>query len=126
MPEHKFRCIRKYAKPWKRKMASRLRRNMTWPEKMIWSKLRDKQIGINCYAQKIVLGYILDIWIPSAGICVEIDGASHLTRKAYDNRRDSVLKKRGIVTMRFKNDEVMNNLNAVVALIRAKTQERLK
>jgi len=126
MPVRKFRCIRKYAKPWKQKKATQLRRNMTWPEKMLWSRLRDKQIGVNCYAQRVVLGYILDIWIPSAGMCVEIDGASHLARKAYDANRDSVLGQRGIITMRFKNEEVMKNLNAVVALIKAKTIQRLK
>lgn len=126
MPERKFRCLRKNAKPWKKAKATELRRNMTWPEKILWSRLRNKQIGIHCYAQRIVLGYILDFWIPAAGLCVEIDGSSHLTRKAYDKNRDDVLKARGIVTMRFKNEEVHGNPNAVVALIKAKSQQRLK
>jgi very-short-patch-repair endonuclease len=96
---------------------------MTMPERILWSKLKDKQLGVNVYPQSIVYGYILDFWIPCK-ICVEVDGPCHDNRKGYDLKRDLVLKANGIDTMRFKADEVMNNLNAVLALIQAKVRQK--
>jgi len=125
VPERRFRGLRKYAKPWKRSFAANLRRNMTMPERILWSRLKDKQLGVTVYAQSVVLGYVLDFWIP-CGICVEVDGPCHDSRKAYDLKRDLVLKAKGIVTMRFKAAEVVNNVNAVVALIRAKAAQRIR
>jgi len=125
VPERRFRGLRKYAKPWKRSFAANLRRNMTMPERILWSRLKDKQLGVTVYAQSVVLGYVLDFWIP-CGICVEVDGPCHDSRKAYDLKRDLVLKAKGIVTMRFKAAEVVNNVNAVVALIRAKVAQRIR
>jgi very-short-patch-repair endonuclease len=78
------------------------------------------------HAQSVVLGYVLDFWIPSCGICVEIDGPCHDSRKGYDLKRDLVLKAKGIVTMRFKAAEVINSTNAVLALIRAKAAQRIR
>ena len=117
MPVRKFRCLRKYAKPWKQKFANSLRRNMTMPERILWSRLRDKQLGVRLYAQSIIFGYIVDFWYPG-GIVVEVDGPVHLSQKDKDGRRDAHLASRGIRTMRFTAKEVVNNVNAVVALIR--------
>jgi very-short-patch-repair endonuclease len=126
MPVRHFRNIRNKAKPWKKKKAAKMARNQTWPEKILWARLRDKQLGVCIHKQKIILGYIVDFWCPSAGIAIEADGKSHLNRKAYDRKRDAVLRKKGIVTMRFPNTSIKNNTAAVVAMIRAKVKQRLK
>jgi very-short-patch-repair endonuclease len=126
MPVRKFRCLRKYAKPWKQRFANKLRRNMTFPERLLWSKLKNKQLGICAYSQKIVLGYILDFWLPAAGLCVEVDGPCHNERKGYDAKRDAVLREKKIRTLRFTAQEVNNNLNAVVSLIHGEVVRRLK
>jgi len=125
MPRRHFRNIRNKVKPWKRRKARQMARNQTWPEKLLWARLRDKQLGAWFYKQKIVLGYIVDFWCPSAGIAVEVDGKSHRGRRAYDSRRDAVLRKRGIVTMRFTNSAVKRNAAAVAALVGARVSERL-
>jgi len=126
MPRRHFRNIRSKSKPWKKALAKKYAANLTGPEKLLWEKLKDKQLGVWAYKQKLCLGFILDFWIPSAGICVEVDGPCHAKRKAYDAKRDKVLAKRGILTMRFTADEVRNNLPAVVALIKHKVVQRLK
>jgi very-short-patch-repair endonuclease len=126
MPTRRFRGLRKYAKPWKRRFANKLRRNMTMPERLLWSRLRDKQLGVRAYAQSVVLGYILDFWIPSAGLCIEVDGPCHDQRKTYDLVRDLALRKKKILTMRFKTAEVTTNLNAVVSLISLAVSRRIR
>lgn len=46
-------------------------------------------------------------------LVIEIDGSSHNQKKGYDEVRDNYLKQIGIQTLRFTNDEVLNNLELV-------------
>lgn len=126
MPKRTFRNIRNKAKPWKERKAREMAKNQTWSEQLLWAHLKDKQLGAWFYKQKIVLGYIVDFWCPSAGIAIEVDGKSHRGRKAYDLKRDCVLKKKGILTMRFTNTEVKKSSEAVAKRIKAKMRSRLK
>lgn len=112
--------------PSKHAFAKKLRKNMTVSEKVLWLKLRQKQLGVWIYAQKLAYGYIIDFWCPKAGLAIEVDGVSHRKRKAYDKNRDAVLRKRGIITMRFTNEAVKNNTSAVVAMIKAKIKQRTR
>jgi len=97
-------------------------RHPTFPEKLLWSKLRHIR---GWYKQKIILGYIVDFWCPKAGLVVEVDGPHHAQQRSYDAHRDAVLKARGIETMRFDAASVENNLPAVVALIQDRVRQRL-
>jgi very-short-patch-repair endonuclease len=106
---------------WKKELATRMRIHKTKPERVLWARLKNGQLGTRFTSQKVILGYIADFWCPSAKLVVEVDGPCHLTRKAYDAHRDMVMKlRKGITTLRFTDQEVYNNLNAVVALILAK------
>lgn len=125
MPERRFRNIRSKAQPWKRRAAYRMARNPTFPEKLLWSKLRDKKLGVRFHRQKIILGYIADFWCPRAGLVVEVDGPCHDARRVYDATRDAAMKARGIETMRFPAAAVNNNLAAVVALIADRARRRM-
>jgi very-short-patch-repair endonuclease len=126
MPKRYYRNISNKAKPWKKRMAKKMARNQTWPEKILWARLKDKQLGVWFYKQKVILGYIADFWCPKAGLVVEVDGRHHKKRVAYDRKRDAVLRKKGIVTMRFTAKAVNANPAAVVALIKAKVRRRLR
>ena len=126
MPIRHYRYIRDKAKPWKEAVARKMAKNQTHPEQVLWERLKDKQLGVWVYKQKIALGYILDFWCPCAGIAIEVDGPQHKSNKPYDRKRDAVLMAKGIVTMRFPTDSVLNNTAAVVAMIKAKIQQRLR
>ena len=128
MPERHITNIRNKAKPWKRKAAAKMARNKTWPEKILWKRLKDKQLGVNIHAQKVVLGWIVDFWCPKAGLVIEVDGSYHLTakQKKKDAHRDAVMRKKGISIQRFTASEVQNNTAAVVALIKARITKRMK
>ena len=122
MPVRYFRNIRSKAKPWKRAAASRMARNPTYPEKLLWSKLRHIR---GWQKQKIILGWIADFWHSKSGLVVEVDGPQHANQKAYDIHRDTVLKKRGIETMRFDVVTIENSLPAVVTIIEDRVRQRL-
>jgi very-short-patch-repair endonuclease len=52
-----------------------LRKNMTDAEKMLWLRLRRKQLkGRQFYRQKIIGKYIVDFYCPKANLVIEVDG----------------------------------------------------
>lgn len=118
--------IRNKSSKRKHRFAAYLRRNLTWSEKILWSRLKDKKLGERFYSQSLVYGYVADFYCAACKLVVEVDGDSHAKQVAYDKIRDRVLWEKGIVTMRFSNQEVVNNTAAVVALIADKMKKRMK
>ncbi|MFC6052870.1 hypothetical protein A6M14_02495 [Acinetobacter sp. Ac_877] len=110
-------------KPYNKKLkqASRdLRNNMTEAEKLLWSRLRNKQIlGLQFYRQKPILNYIVDFYCPAANLVIECDGSQHFTDEGLeaDSLRDEVLAQLGLNVLRFDNGQVMGQINNVVEVI---------
>jgi very-short-patch-repair endonuclease len=98
--------------------ARELRHDMTLAEKVLWQELRtDKLNGLHFRRQQIIDGYIVDFYCHAANLIVEVDGDIHNQRMEYDAERDAHLISRGFNVLRFQNDEVMNNLPAVLEKI---------
>jgi very-short-patch-repair endonuclease len=92
-----------------------LRRNLTEPEKRLWQVLRNKQMGEKFRRQHGIGHYIVDFYCPALKLVIEVDGDSHFTEDAqrYDRERNKFMSSLGMTTLRFKNDEVMSNLEGV-------------
>ena len=92
-----------------------LRSNMTEPEKKLWQILRGKQMGVKFRRQHGIGHYIADFYCPELKLVIEVDGDSHNSAdaQAYDAIRHDFMASLGITTLRFTNDEVMNNLDGV-------------
>jgi len=103
----------------KQAFAEHLLDNMTWPEKILWSRLRHKGIGYSFQRQAIVFGYIVDFWCHAAKVVIELDGAVHdLPERAQDDkRRDELLTKSNIEILRFRNSDVYRGMSAVLLRI---------
>ena len=103
------------------KEASRdLRNNMTDAEKMLWSRLRNKQIlDLQFYRQKPILNYIVDFYCPAANLVIECDGSQHFTDEGLeaDRIRDEALAQLGLKVLRFDNGQVMGRVDDVVKRI---------
>ena len=103
------------------KQASRdLRNNMTEAEKLLWSKLRDKQIlGLQFYRQKPILNYIVDFYCPAANLVIECDGSQPYTEEGLeaDQVRDEALAQLELRVLRFDNGQVMGQIDVVVEQI---------
>ncbi|MBI4801783.1 MAG: DUF559 domain-containing protein [Elusimicrobia bacterium] len=85
--------MRAYAKSLK-VCARQLRINMTDAEKLLWLKLRNKQLKTcQFYRQKVIGNYIMDFYCPKANLVVELDGGQHYTEegKTNDKTRDDYL-----------------------------------
>ena len=68
-----------------KEIARSLRKNMTDSERVLWSRLRSKQIlGLQFYRQKPIGGYIVDFYAPKAKLVIEIDGSQHMEAKHFE------------------------------------------
>ncbi len=98
-------------------LSQHLRKNMTDAEKMLWLKLRRKQLkGHPFYRQKIIGKYIVDFYCPKANLMIELDGGQHYseTGKAKDRTRDDALREMGIKVLRFSDRDVFENISGVM------------
>ncbi|MBM3213060.1 DUF559 domain-containing protein [Candidatus Poribacteria bacterium] len=97
-----------------------LRKNMTSAEKLLWSKIRGKQLK-NCqfYRQKIIGNYIVDFFCPKANLVIEVDGGQHCFSKGKqrDEVRDERLSQIGLKVLRFSDTNVLKNIDGVVGVI---------
>ncbi|NNH39699.1 endonuclease domain-containing protein [Acinetobacter terrae] len=100
------------------KQSSRdLRNHMTEAEKLLWSKLRGKQIlGLQFYRQKPILNFIVDFYCPVANLVIECDGGQHFTDEGLkvDRIRDEALAQLGLKVLRFDNGQVLKQIDNVV------------
>ena len=94
--------------------AQELRRNMTAEERHLWYDLL-KRLPVSVKRQKNIGNYILDFYIPSAKLAIEIDGRQHkLAENREDDRiRDEFLNSLGIMVVRYTNDDIRNRFQAV-------------
>ena len=93
---------------------------MPEPEKLLWAKLRDKELhGHKFRRQCSVDKFLLDFYCPQLKLAVEIDGDSHFAAGAGDCDRDrqQIIESYGISFLRFTNAEVMGNIDGVVLKI---------
>lgn len=91
-------------------MANKNRQNPTEAEYKMWHNfLSNDKTGHRFLRQKPIHRFIVDFYCSKLNLAIEIDGNSHDKRKGYDELRDKFLKQIGIKTIRFTNEEVLNN-----------------
>ena len=97
-----------------------LRKEMTEAEKLLWSRIRGKQLkGFQVYRQKPIGRFVVDFYCPKANLVIELDGGQHYSEemRARDRRRDRYLEGVGLWVLRFSDREVFEDLPAVVEKI---------
>jgi very-short-patch-repair endonuclease len=103
-----------------RERSQELRKDMTAAERLLWSKIRMKQVkGRWFYRQKPVGEYIADFYCPAAKLVVEVDGGQHFTDETmeYDRVRSEHMAGLGLRVLRFTNTEVLENMKGVLEKI---------
>ncbi len=95
-----------------------LRRDSTGAEQLLWEALRDRQPrGLKFRRQHPVKPFILDFYCPSCKLAVELDGAVHDGQAGQDEWRTEYLAQFGYRVIRFRNEEVLADLPAVLGRI---------
>jgi len=102
------------------KRAERLRDRMTEAECLLWEELRNKKFPVKFRRQHPLGKYIADFYCHKLKLVIELDGNIHLKPevKSYDQMREIEIKSLGLTVIRFKNDEVIYNMEVVLSKIR--------
>ena len=101
------------------KKAEELRNNMTSAERIIWKHIHVNPWKLKFRRQHPVSSFIADFYCHPIKLVIEIDGDVHDLDeiKEYDAAREESLKGLGLNILRFKNEEVFKNTNAVLEKI---------
>ena len=96
------------------------RRGMTPAERVLWAALRDRRLaGLKFRRQHAVGPFVLDFYRPTSRLVVELDGGVHDGQVEPDQTRTEHLAGYGYRVMRFRNEEVLTDLDAVLERIAA-------
>ena len=88
---------------------------MTIPERLLWGKLRSGRFaGLKFRRQHPIGPYVADFYCHDQQLVIELDGESHIGTAAYDRQRADDLTIQGLRIVRFSNDEVIQDLDAVL------------
>ena len=102
---------------------------MTNSEKLLWSRLRGRQIlDVQFYRQKPIGNYIVDFYAPQAKLVLEVDGSQHMDERhtRQDAQRDAYMEAQGLLVLRFDNLQVLRQIDAVMVAIFRTIQQRLR
>ena len=91
-----------------------LRKNMTKEEKHLWYDFL-KHLSVTVHRQKIIGRYIVDFYIASSNIVIELDGSQHYDEQKMleDKERDKYLNSIGITVLRYSNYDFNRNFDGI-------------
>jgi very-short-patch-repair endonuclease len=104
-----------------------LRQRETPAEKILWQHLRNRKLLDHKFLRQHPicvespfgrnLYYIPDFYCHEAKLVIEADGPIHQFKKDYDKNRDDVLKALSLIILRFENELISNDIDAVLTKI---------
>lgn len=78
-------------------------------------------LGLTFKRQVPIGPFIVDFFCHRAQLIIEVDGEIHKFQQAYDKSRERYLIELGYVVIRFRNQEVYDDLEDVLKRIKQKT-----
>ena len=102
-----------------------LRENMTHAESILWAHLKAKPNGLKFRRQHPLGIFIADFYCHKLKLVIELDGSIHDNDdvKENDEIRQKLIEGDGITVMRFKNEEVMNDIQNALKQLEQKCNE---
>ena len=99
--------------------AIELRNNATDVEQLLWRQLRNRQVeGAKFRRQQPIESYIVDFVCFNKKVIIELDGGQHSENRDYDMQRDICLRSNGYTVLRFWNNDVIENVEGILEVIR--------
>lgn len=104
--------------PYNIKLKSRaiaLRKAGNYSEVVFWQQVhKNKFHKIDFDRQRIIGNYIVDFYLKTLGLIVEIDGESHNDKEDYDNKREDFLESLDLKIFKTTNIRVLHDLDNVM------------
>jgi len=101
---------------------NKLRKSLTPAEAVLWKCLQQSQLlGKKFRRQFSIDRYIVDFYCPECRLAIELDGQGHfeINVDSYESERTKYLENCGIRVLRFENKLIFENLDTVLAAIKA-------
>lgn len=112
--------MRSYYNPKLKTLAQKLRRTSTRAEVKLWAHLKGKRLmGCDFHRQKPIGNYIVDFVCMKRRLVIEVDGYTHRFSEVAerDREKQAYLGKHGFRVLRFRDNEVMDDIFSVVKKI---------
>ena len=99
--------------------AKDMRKNMTPTEFKLWRGFL-KNFRFKVYSQRPIDNFIVDFYCSKLNLVIEIDGSIHdsAEAKVSDEERTEILQNYGLKVIRFSNQEIEENFEAICRKIR--------
>ena len=113
--------------PRMRERVQELRRKMTPMEKKLWYSFL-RSYPVKMYKQRAICTFVADFYCPLARLVIELDGSQHYTEQGmqYNAERSAVFEQYGVQVLRFRNQDVSAQFEAVCEQIHETVMNRLK
>ncbi|MFN0117611.1 MAG: endonuclease domain-containing protein [Elusimicrobiota bacterium] len=99
--------------------ARQLRKDQTKAESVLWYQLRSRRFFGYKFKRQVPLGpYIVDFYCYELKLVIEVDGGHHDESRFYDEIRSRYLNTQGLTVIRFWNNEVLSQIEAVLEKMR--------
>jgi len=104
--------------------AKDLRKRMTDAERVLWQRLKAKQLdGLKFRRQEQIGRFIVDFVCHDKAIVIEADGGQHAAEREKDEERTQWLNSQGYTVLRYWNNEILTNTEGVMESIRSACME---
>jgi len=109
-----------YNPPQLKNARKNLRINSTEAERKFWQHLKNKALGEKFYRQFGIEHFIVDFYCWRKKLIIEIDGNVHNEPEIakQDRHRQVFLENKGFKILRFKNEEILQNIYRVIDEVR--------
>jgi len=104
--------------------ARQLRREASEPERRRLRALREAFPHLKWRHQAPVGPFYADLLCFSERLVIEVDGDTHAGHEEYDATRTRAIDREGLRVIRFTNNDVIQNLEGVIATISLSLRER--
>ncbi|NMB48023.1 endonuclease domain-containing protein [Candidatus Kuenenbacteria bacterium] len=97
-----------------------LRHTLTKEEVILWSYLKNKQLGYKFRRQFGLGQYIVDFYCPEKRLVLELDGGQHNENKneLYDRKRTEYFYGLNIKVLRIWNNDINENISGTIEEIK--------
>jgi very-short-patch-repair endonuclease len=92
---------------------------MSYPEVLLWQRLRGKAAGAKFRKQHLIGPYVVDFYCAAPRLVVEVDGEIHAQPDAvaHDGRRDRFLIENGYRALHVNASDILKDADGVAASI---------
>lgn len=106
-------------------LAEELRARMTPAEEVLWNVIKINEWHLKFRRQHPISNYIADFYCHKHKLVIELDGGYHENKEVriYDAAREKDINEFGITVLRFKNEEVFNQIEKVIEKIASVLKE---